>query len=245
MKLGITALAAILARAPRFALVLTDLVARLTLHAGRRRAPRDLDARELRRFWMNHVRQHVLSACVRRHGTRALHALLLPSRELDALQPPCILVTFHVGPIQAFSAVLERLGRTLVLREGRHSRDVAVADTSGDGAALGIVRGVRWLREGGFVFLALDPHTASRVHAPFRGRTLRLARGAFALARMTGVPLVPVVARWRGSRIELVMGDAITGSDEDVLAASIARWLESYLDAHPGEISPRTLFLLS
>jgi lauroyl/myristoyl acyltransferase len=245
VKFGVTVLAAIFARAPRFALVLADLVARLTLRAGRRRAPHELDAHALRRFWTNHVRQLVLGVSVRRYGTRALHTLLLPSRELDALQPPCVLVTFHVGPIQAFSAVLERLGRTLVLREGRHSRELEIAETSGDRAALGIVRGVRWLREGGFVFLALDPHTASWVHAPFRGKTLRLARGAFALARITGVPLVPVVARWRGAHIELVFGDALTGSDEQVLASRVAQWLESYLGDHPGEISPRTLHLSS
>jgi hypothetical protein len=243
--LALAALAAVMARAPRVALLLSDVLARLTLRAGRRRAPHDLDAGALRRFWSNHVRQLVLGLCVRHYGTRALHAMLLPSRELDALAPPSILVTFHTGPIQAFSAVLERLGRTVVLREGRHSQTVEVVDTSGDRGALAVVRGVRWLRDGGFVFLALDPHTASWVHAPFRGKTLRLARGAFALARLSGAPIVPVVTRWRGSRIELVMGDAMHGDDEQALAARVAQWLESYLDAHPGEISPRTLYLLS
>jgi len=247
--LGATAIAAVMAHAPRLALVLADVVARCTLRAGRRRAPRNLDGRALRRFWSNHVRHIVLSFCATRYGTRPLQGLLLPSPELDALRPPCVIVTFHAGPIQAFSAALERLGRALVLRQvdPSHPRDITLLHTiGGDRGALGVVHGVRWLRDGGFVFVAIDPSApASRVDVPFQGRTLRLARGAFAMARIASVPLVPVVTRWRGSQIELVFGESLSGSDEQQLAAHVTRWFENYLAENPGEISQRTLSLVS
>jgi lauroyl/myristoyl acyltransferase len=105
-------------------------------------------------------------------------------------------------------------------------------------------RCLQFLRTGGCVFLPLDPSESVRVAAPFRGRTLQLARGPFALARITGAPLVPIVARWSGARIEFEIGPLIpTAEDEGAIAAAAAAWLEQYLLRHPQEISERIVQL--
>src|SRR5204862_7323569 len=106
------------------------------------------------------------------------------------------------------------------------------------------------LRAGGFVYLAMDGfgeqgYDAATVEAPLLGGSVELARGGPALARMTGTPLVPMGARWRGTRAEIVCGTPIPGSsDEQAMAAATAAWLESYLLERPGEISQRALEIL-
>lgn len=81
------------------------------------------------------------------------------------------------------------------------------------------------------------------------GRMVRLARGPFALSRLTGVPLVPVVARWNDEgRIEIVVDRPIAappsglGGDAELAATTeIARRMEAHLRARPGEIWISTL----
>ena len=76
----------------------------------------------------------------------------------------------------------------------------------------------------------------ARVEAPLLGRRLRLARGPFALARIAGVPIVPLVARWQGNGVAIVKGEPIVASEDDgETAAALAGWLEDYLRAFPGE----------
>jgi hypothetical protein len=106
---------------------------------------------------------------------------------------------------------------------------------------------VRALRDGRYVYTTLDGfgeggYDGATIDVPVLGRTMSLARGGPALARITGVPIVPMVARWRGTRVEIVYGDPIDPAQgEDAMAAAIAPWLDRYLRAFPGEISPRTL----
>lgn len=96
------------------------------------------------------------------------------------------------------------------------------------------------------MFLLLDPAVASQVEAPFLGRRLALARGAFVLARLSRAPIVPIVARWHGTGVAVVRGEAVhPGSDDEATAAAVAGWLEHYLLEHPEQIGPRTLELLS
>ena len=109
---------------------------------------------------------------------------------------------------------------------------------------MAFTRAVVHLRKGGFVFLTLDPMVGTRIAAPFLGRTLNLARGGFALARLARVPLVPLIARWNGMRIEIVAGAPVEVASEAQAAAEVARWLEQYLRAHPDEMTERTRELI-
>ena len=72
--------------------------------------------------------------------------------------------------------------------------------------------------------------------------TISMSRGAFALARITATPLMPLAARWHGSAVEIVCGDAIApGGSERTMAAEAAVWLERYLREFPGEVTKRTI----
>jgi hypothetical protein len=121
-----------------------------------------------------------------------------------------------------------------------------VASTEGDEQSRAALfhRALVHLDRGGFVALALDAVQGSALRVSCLSRPLALARGPFALARLTGVPLVPLVARWRSGRVEVLLGETLappgqeagTEAWESALAASAARWLESYLLASPGEL---------
>jgi lauroyl/myristoyl acyltransferase len=77
------------------------------------------------------------------------------------------------------------------------------------------------------------------IEVPLLGRTLPLARGAFALARIADVPIIPIVPRWRGTAIEVEIGEPMRlGADgERGMAEAIAAWIERYLRERPGETS--------
>ena len=179
-----------------------------------------------------------------RHGRAGVRELVRNVRVPELPRPPLIVVTFHVGPLLALGAALESsLGSVFAPVEQRRDGDTEAhrerlrLQTFYDAAQV--------LRGGGCVVMALDPQDAVWIRVPFFGRTASLARGAFALSRMTGAPIVPVVTRWRGSRVELVSGDPLDAPDgpdgEHAHAAAVARWLEDYLRTNPEEISLRIL----
>ncbi len=189
------------------------------------------------------ARNRLLVDAIRREGLEPVRRLMRPlSEAFAALRPPLILGTFHVGAVQALGAAIERLpGPVLVLRLGAlysPRPPVEILSTEGDDQrrAFSFQRALDHLKEGGFVVLALDGSPGPGLRVPCLGRTLELARGPFALARLTGAPLVPLVARWRKSEVEAEVGAAIGGMEEGALAASAARWLEGYLMAAPEEI---------
>ncbi|HEX9986069.1 MAG TPA: hypothetical protein VGF69_22600 [Thermoanaerobaculia bacterium] len=158
-----------------------------------------------------------------RFGRERMQRLVRPSPTV--IDGAAILGLFHVGPLFAVAAYLDRLPRKafgIVRQRDDQQR------------ALVFAQAVQHLRGGGLVVMAVDPEQASsRIGVPFRGGTLHLARGAFALARITGAPIVPLAARWRGLWIEIVVGEALSGATEEELAASAAQWLERYLDGAP------------
>lgn len=193
------------------------------------------------------VRQNVLIHWWVRSGRSGLRELVREVRVPALPKPPLIIGTFHLGPLTSLGAALEasigpvfasverrRVGASAAGRERRRTRTY--------------YESARFLRAGGSVVLPLDPFVASSLRVPFFGGTAPIARGAFALSRMTGAPIVPMVARWRGTRVELVAGEhfvAAGGPDrEHALAAETARWLEDYLRANPQEISLRILDLM-
>jgi hypothetical protein len=63
------------------------------------------------------------------------------------------------------------------------------------------------------------------------------------MARLAGVPLVPLAARWHGGIVEVEVGDELVADGfsspetfERTLATAAAGWLENYLRSDPGEM---------
>jgi hypothetical protein len=184
-----------------------------------------------------------LAASLRRSGLDPVRPLVLGS--LPPLRPPLLLGTFHVGALHALGPALERLpGPVLALRHGplyTPRPPVEMLTTEGDEQRRAAVfqRTLAHLTGGGFVVMALDVVPGAGLGVPCLGRTLELARGPFALARLTGAPIRPLVARWRGDGVEVEAGEPLAADGlvtESALATAAARWLEDYLLASPAEM---------
>jgi hypothetical protein len=195
------------------------------------------------------ARNRLLIARLQRTGLERVRSLVRTPPELPELRPPLVLGFFHVGAAQALGAAIERLpGPVLLLRQGSPYAPrppVHLATTEGDGQhrAAAFRRALAHLAAGGFVVVAFDVVPGPGFRVPCLGRTIELARGPFAMARITGAPLVPLVARWRRNGVEVEIGEALAGGLETdpkamevALAASAARWLERYLLESPAEI---------
>jgi lauroyl/myristoyl acyltransferase len=250
-------------RSPRAAFAVSNTLAALlaTVSPGFRRALRTLFPdfspadmrRALARIWRTRMRTRLLPWWIRGAGFGPVRALVRENEAIGRLRPPMIVSTFHIGPYLGLGVLSERLqGESLTLRGVRFAiddvagRNVAVVAGTEQERAAAFYRGVDRLRNDGFVIAALDPGQADRrIAAPFFGGTLHLAAGVFSMARITRVPIVPLVARWIGDEIEIIAGDPFPVSDdEQALAASAAQWLESYLRESPGELSGRILELM-
>jgi lauroyl/myristoyl acyltransferase len=192
----------------------------------------------------NEGRNRLLIETIRRAGPAAMRPLVATSAKVFAvLRPPLVLGMFHTGAIQALNVAVERLpGRVLVLRQGLLFPPVPPVETEstdGDGQrrAAAFRRALLHLKEGGFVVLALDVVQGASLGVSCLGRPLELARGPFALARLTGAPIRPLVARWERGRIGIVVGDELEApAGEGDCAAASARWLERYLAESPVEV---------
>jgi hypothetical protein len=195
------------------------------------------------------ARNRLLTDRIRKQGMAPVRPMVRTPEAFALLRPPVILGMFHVGPIQALSAAVERLpGPVLVLRQGAihaASPPVEIVSTEGNGQqrAAAFSRAVDQLKRGGFVVLAFDVSPAAGLGVSCLGRTLELARGPFALARLTGAPVRPLVARWQGDSIRIEMSEALAvpagpagESLEIALAAAAGRWLERYLLDSPAEL---------
>jgi hypothetical protein len=209
-----------------------------------------------RRTWSTFIRTEALDAGLERPGPAGVYPEILPNPALDHLRGPSIVAAFHVGPFPALGAVLERLpGEVLVLHRGsfapRRSLTLVRSGETEWERARALHQAVTTLRDGGFVFTAMDGvgdngYVSSTVEAPLLGGSVELARGGFALARITRTPIVLLFARWSGSSVEIFSADPIPPEqDESVMAAAAARRLEDYLREFPGEIAPRTLEILT
>lgn len=201
----------------------------------------ELRAHMLREF----IRSQILHVWMRRRGREGVRKILADGLPRPLPFSPVILGTFHMGPVHALGAAFEgpSMPPLLALRGG--PKPVHERGPADQQRAAKFHEAAAWLRGGGTVLMALDPMYATRIGAPFFGGSLQLARGAFALSRITGVPIVPVVARWVGTKVDVVGGEPLAGETpgEEALAAAAARWLENYLRANPREISLRILDL--
>jgi len=198
-------------------------------------------------------RNRLLVELIRRDGLSTVRPLVRTPAMLAALRPPLVLCTFHVGAMQGLGAALERLpAPVLALREGllgtaRPPLEIVSTHGHDEGRAAAFHRCLDRLQRGGFAAMAIDLTAGPGPAAPCLGRWLTLARGPFALARLAGAPLVPIVARWRSGEIEIVLGEPFAAEPsssggagamarENALAVAAAGWLERYLVASPGEL---------
>lgn len=188
------------------------------------------------------ARNRLLVACILREGIEPVRPLVR-APAFDALRPPLILETFHTGAMHALGPALEHLpGPVLALRHGpmyTPRPPVELETTEGDDQrrAATFQKMLACLERGGFVVTALDVAPGAHLRVPCLGRMLTVARGPFALARITGAPMVPLVARWRGGEVEVEAGPPLGAMDSEIrLAEAAASWLERYLSASPAEI---------
>ena len=241
---------------PRAGVAAAHAFAALTLPLGHGIADADIAAvfpelgpearRPVRQLtWEAFLKGEAVDAAVRR---RTGYPRVIPSPELTSLRPPLVLASFHVGPHQALAEVLRALpGEVVAIDRGQFARRGGLrllpAGEDQWARARTFHRTVTALRSGASVFVDLDAfhpddYDVATIEAPVLGRSLPLARGAFALARIGRVPLVPLVARWRGTAIETTVGEAIDPSaGEQAMAAAAGRFLDEYLRERPGEVS--------
>jgi lauroyl/myristoyl acyltransferase len=188
-------------------------------------------------------KNRLLVRAIQRHGLDAVRPLVTLDTTFDG---PRILAMFHVGALHAIGAALERLGRPVLAARAkgllftpRPPLEIAVVDDTPESRAALLHRALQHLRGGGSVALAIDEVPGDAIETRCLGRTLRLAPGAFALARWSGVPIVPITARWTGSTIRVDAGHELASPGD------AAAWLEDYLRESPSELTLGLLRKLS
>jgi hypothetical protein len=145
-----------------------------------------------------------------------------------------LLISAHAGEVLALDALLEVLPgpRVTLNSEDAFLRPgVRRVTTTDQGAVSALKDAVDTLRAGGSVLMMADGHVGSKINVQVGGRSFGLRRGAFAAARLTGTPVQPVIALWKGRSIEFCLGAPIPIGQEAEMAQAFARWLERYLPA--------------
>jgi hypothetical protein len=197
-----------------------------------------------------------LISLVARQGIDPIIAITDPSAAArpDSMLGPstaAILVGWHVGPIFGLTGFLSQQSvPLLVIRTSGHYAargSMTFAFTSGGMAQrkTAVQRAIRHLKQGGRVTIASDgPDFSESVEVRCFGRAMQLARGPYALARMTGAPLVPVAPRWMpDGRIGIEVGPVLPAPPvadaerfEQTYAQASTDWFEQYILAHPGDL---------
>ena len=153
-----------------------------------------------------------------------------------------VLLTFHIGAEFGVAAAATRWGIPVSPMRVLPADDANVR-------ARRLKQAIDTVRSGGMISAAADgPGGASCAPVTCLGRHIILRRGALVIARLTGVPVVPMIARWTATgQITTCADEPLTpgrhgGADgEQALAAAAARWLERRLLEHPADIWPYTL----
>jgi hypothetical protein len=180
-------------------------------------------------------RNRVLVRAIAAGGIEPARAFTVAAESLATLQGPGILGTFHVGALHAIGAVLGRLRspvlafRTGLLFTPRDSLQVESTEGNEQMRAAALHRALLHLRGGGLLVLALDVVPDRVIETRCLGRSLSLAPGAFALARWTKAPIIPLVARWTSGGVRVDTGESLRAPQD------AATWLERYLLASPSE----------
>lgn len=197
--------------------------------------------------------QNQLLVFLARHRGSGILERHVDVRSLEPLKrfasgSPAIFLTWHLGPPFGLLGAFGRLGLdVLAIRrtagfEVRFTTLAAVDDGS-SGRAKAVLRAVKRLRKGGLVIIAGDGvDTAEMLPAPCLGRVAPMPRGPFAIARLSGAPVVPLVARWDDDGwARITVGEQLRGEGsgrmlESSLALAAGRWLESYLLSSPRQL---------
>jgi lauroyl/myristoyl acyltransferase len=118
-----------------------------------------------------------------------------------------------------------------------------------DARARSLKLAVETVKDRGVVMAAIDgPGGVSSTTVPCLGRRIVVRRGPLVIARLTGAPIVPVVAQWmEHGRIRILTGRPFSlpaANDplfDQAAALAVARWLELHLTTHPEDLWPYTL----
>ena len=202
------------------------------------------------------ARKVALRALVHRRGNHIASALL-DDEGLDALEPlrhpthPLIAMTCHFGAPLALAAAFGRLGISAFAIRHSDARSVgegsALAATMGDERqqAAALWRAVHWLRDTGVVAVAADGGDGHRT-APVLclGRAVAFGRGAFAMARLSGAAVLPLVGLWTPTgRIRMHAGEAMTfpgglpiEAFENASTRAFAAWYERLILSNPTQL---------
>jgi lauroyl/myristoyl acyltransferase len=194
--------------------------------------------------------------------------------EFHAARRPAILVLAHLGARFAGAAALQRLGvpaaifmRAFGPQASREAEAFAArlpgmeylqVAGSAESGALQLRRAIQRLRAGGMVAIAADADVTAQRRIPVRylGRQIHVGRGPALMARISGAPVVPIVAAFlpTGLGISLQVGDPLPppvvspladAALEQAVAQSILSWFESFVRGSPGQMRVRQLNMLA
>jgi hypothetical protein len=202
---------------------------------------------------------HRALAQLRRHGQDVGQRLRLRDdaglAARTSARAPTVLISWHFGLVRHLGPGLAPLGLDLLVFRNRPTlaglpvpsyREVMLGRRPTD-RAVAVAVAVEHLRAGGSVLLLADGPGHPRLRVPCLGRRVGLARGPFALARLTGALVVPVAAVASGDGVEVVVESplaAAAGAAADAieleLATAAGHRLEALVRRHPGQVH-RTL----
>jgi hypothetical protein len=191
----------------------------------------------------------VLGQAGKQFGIAALRPLLLELPPwLREYPPPYVIGFAHVGTYEALGPSLERLSAPVLLwRDGAFHASTArleIVTTEGgaERRAGAFLQAVACLQSGGIVATALDVLAADGLPVELLDRSVRLARGPFALARRVSASLIPLVGVEETGRVRIVAGAPLVAkrfdgdAGEARLAQRAAAWFDSFLRQQPGEL---------
>lgn len=170
---------------------------------------------------------------------------------------PIIMTSAHFGPLECIGAGLYQIDMPTMIFKAhkpchKYPPGFSAHSTFSEKSRLTALLklGFEHVRAGGNIFLTLEGWGNKGHRAPFLGRLIHYKRGALALARMTRVPLVPIVARWLpDGRLELeahepmpTPADTMNSADYEIsLLHTTVRYLEGILKGEPESIRLKQL----
>lgn len=232
-------------------------------HVARERIARSLrvDRRLAQRIFhaclLSEAREEADTAWLR-HSGAPLESLAQAPRSEPVRNGPCIYVSLHFGsPIITFLYLqsvrripIRAIGRPLddgnplsnaKRTWGKHkvawiSRYSGTTFIGVDGK--GVIEAREELLAGRSLFAVIDvpADVVSRsTRLDLFGEQILVSNGVLRLAHLTGVPVVPVVGRRQGSRVQITFDRPILEASEIATVCAVNDWLLRTLEAHPNE----------
>jgi lauroyl/myristoyl acyltransferase len=182
-------------------------------------------------------------------------------RDRQERKAPAIFITWHFGPEVNLGAAFAGLGIPVTSFRSTPTRpeDTALVDyrrvADADERGLALRRGFSRLKNGGFVTVAIDGRqTGTALTVPFFGRRIQVGRGAAALARLTGAPLIPTAKVWMpDGRVQVRIFEplALPALDprrpdvwDEAVIVDAVKWFERFLHAVPEQFRMRNIVRL-